>query len=210
MRLALVVMGKCKKIKTKQIEQLKQMKFLGLAILLISLTACGQSTKKNEATKENEVTTIKNGWKNLNENGYSIQYPENWDLNKSGQMGMSFIVLSRLTSEQDKFKENVNLMIQNLTGQNINLDKYVQISEGQISTMLTNGKLIESSRQNENNSEFHKFIYTADQGIYKLKTEQYCWVKNEKAYILTLSCEIDQYEKYKKIGEQILNSFKLN
>ena len=180
------------------------MKFLGLAIVLISLTACGQSTKKNE------VTTTKNGWKNLNENGYSIQYPENWDLNKSGQMGTSFIILSRVASVQDKFNENVNLMIQNLTGQNINLDKYVQISEGQISTMLTNGKLIESSRQNENNSEFHKFIYTVDQGIYKLKTEQYCWVKNEKAYILTLSCEIDQFEKYKKIGEQILNSFKLN
>jgi len=180
------------------------MKFIGFAILLISLTACGQLTKKNE------VTTTKNGWKTLNENGYSIQYPENWDLNKSGQMGMSFIILSRLSSDQDKFKENVNLLIQDLTGQNINLDKYVQISEGQISTMLTNGKLIESSRLNENNSEFHKFIYTADQGIYKLKTEQYFWVKNEKAYILTLSCETDQYEKYKKIGEQILNSFRFN
>lgn len=187
------------------------MKFLGIAILLISFTACGQSTKKNEGTtKQNGVTTTKNGWKTLTENGYSIQYPENWELNKSGQMGMSFIVLSRLTSEQDKFKENVNLMIQDLTGQNINLDKYVQISEGQISTMLTNGKLIESSRLNENNSEFHKFVYSAEQGIYKLKTEQYCWVKNEKAYILTLSCEIDQYEKYKKTGEQILNSFRFN
>ena len=101
-------------------------------------------------------------------------------------------------------------MIQDLKGQNINLDKFVQISEGQIRTMLTNGKLIESSRINENNSEFHKFIYTADQGIYKLKIEQYFWVKNEKAYILTLSTETDQFEKYKKTGEQILNSFRFN
>jgi len=185
-------------------EQMKKIKFLGIVILLISITACGKSTKKNE------VTTIISGWKTISENGYLIQYPENWDLSKSGQMGMSFVVFSRLTSEQDKFKENVNLFIQDLTGQHINLDKFVQISEGQISTMLTNGKLLESSRLNENNSEFHKFIYTADQGIYKLKTEQYCWVRNEKAYILTLSCEIDQYEKYKKTGEQILNSFKFN
>lgn len=189
---------------TKQIKQMKQMKFLGIAILLISLNSCGQSTKKNE------LTTKPNGWKTMNENGYSIQYPESWDLNKSRQMGMSFIILSKLASKQDKFKENVNLMIQDLTGQNINLDRYVQISEGQISTMLTNVKFTESHRLNENNSEFHKFIYTADQGIYKLKTEQYLWLKNEKAYILTLSCEVDQYEKYKKIGEQILNSFRFN
>ena len=50
---------------------MKQMNFfLGFAILLISTTACGQSTKKNE------VTTTKNGWKTLNESGYSIQYPK--------------------------------------------------------------------------------------------------------------------------------------
>jgi len=189
---------------------MKQMKFLGFAILLIILTGCGKSTKKNEViTKGNEATTII-GWKTIHENGYSIQYPGNWDLSKSGQMGMSFIILSKLSSEQDKFKENVNLLIQDLKGQNINLDKFVQISEGQISTLLTNGKLIESSRLNENNSEFHKFIYSADQGIYKLKIEQYFWVKNEKAYILTLSTETDQFEKYKKTGEQILNSFRFN
>jgi len=187
------------------------MNFLGFAILLISLTSCGKSTKKNVVvTKKNEVTTTISGWKTINEYGYSIQYPDNWDLSKSGQMGMSFVILSRLTSEQDKFKENVNLLIQDLKRQNINLDKFVQISEGQISTMLTNGKLIESSRLNKNNSEFHKFIYTANQGIYKLKIEQYFWVKNEKAYVLTFSSEIDQYEKYKKTGEQILNSFRFN
>lgn len=182
---------------------MKRMKFLGLSIVLISLTACGQTTKTNE------ITTIQNGWKTLNEKGYTIQYPNDWELNKSGQMGTSFIILSRLSSKNDKFCESVNLIIQDLRGQNINLDKFVEISEEQISKMLTNGKLIESNRINENKSEFHKFIYTADQGIYKLKIEQYCWMKNGKAYILTLSCEIDQYENYKKNGEIILNSFKL-
>lgn len=187
---------------------MKKVKSLGLAILLFSLTACGQSTTKTDVTQH--PTASENGWKTMNENGYSLQYPENWDLNKSGQMGMSFIILSGLTSEKDKFRENVNLMIQDLTGQNVSLDKYIQISEGQIRTMLTNAKLIESGRLNANNSQFHKFIYTSDQGIYKLQTEQYIWLRNEKAYILTLSCETDQYEKYKETGEKILNSFRFN
>lgn len=81
------------------------MKFLGLSIVLISLTACGQTTKTNE------ITTIQNGWKTLNEKGYTIQYPNDWELNKSGQMGTSFIILSRLSSKNDKFCENVNLII---------------------------------------------------------------------------------------------------
>ena len=123
-------------------------------------------------------------------------------------MGMSFVVFSKLTDPQDQFKENINLLIQDLKGKNMDLNKYVEVSEEQIATMVTNGKLIESKRRNEKGSEFQKVIYTGDQGMYKLKFEQYYWILNEKAYILTLTCEQTQFEKYKLQGEKIMNSFK--
>ena len=182
---------------------MKQIQLLGLAYLFFSLFACGQTAQK-KTEKETE-----NGWKALSEPNYSIQYPESWDLDKSGQMGLSLILLSKLSTQQDQFRENVNLLIQDLQGQNINLDKYVEISEGQIKTMITNGNLIESKRLSENEFEFQKVIYTGDQGVYKLKFEQYYWIKNGKAYVLTLTCELEQFEKYKVNGEKILNSFRL-
>jgi hypothetical protein len=40
-----------------------------------------------------------------------------------------------------------------------------------------------------------------------LKFEQYYWVINEKAFVLTLTCEEDQFKNYKEVGEKILNSF---
>jgi hypothetical protein len=182
---------------------MKQIQLLGLTFLFISLIACGQTVQKN-AEKASE-----SGWKALNESKYSIQYPETWDLDKSGQMGMSFILLSKKTSPQDQFRDNVNLLIQDLQGQKINLDKYVEISEGQIKTMVTNGNLLESKRLSENGSEFQKIIYTGDQGVYKLKFEQYFWIKDGKAYVLTLTCELEQFETYKVTSEKILNSFRL-
>ncbi len=172
-----------------------------LALFFFSLVVCGQSSPTNE------VIETKANWKSLNETDYSIKYPENWELNTSGMMGMSFILLSKQTSSQDNFRENVNLLVQDLTGQNINLDKYVKISEGQIKTMITNGNLIESKRQIVNELEFQKVIYTGDQGIYNLKFEQYYWIKKEKAYVLTLTCKIDQFDQYKETGEKILKSF---
>jgi hypothetical protein len=99
-------------------------------------------------------------------------------------------------------------VIQDLKGMNINLDKYVEISLGQIKTLITNGNLLDSKRLSRDGNEFQKVIYTGDQGIYKLKFEQYFWVQGEKAYVLTLTCDIGQFENYKEIGEQILNSFK--
>jgi len=180
---------------------MKQIKFLSLGILFMFMASCNQSPFKKDQLKAQD------GWKMLDENDYSIQYPVDWTLDKSGQTGTSFIVLSPLTSSQDQFRENVNLLIQDLTGLNIDLDKYTQISEDQIKRMAINSNLHESSRSSANGINFQKVIYTFDQGIYNLQCEQYYWIRSNKAYVLSLTSETDQFETYKKIGEQVLNSF---
>jgi hypothetical protein len=50
-------------------------------------------------------------------------------------------------------------------------------------------------------------VYSGDQGIFHLKFEQYFWVINQQAYILTLTCEQNKSSDYKENGEKILNSF---
>jgi len=182
---------------------MKKIQLLGLPLLFICLIACGP-----EAQNKSERET-KNGWKSFDESDYSIQYPENWELDKSGRMGMNLVLMSKQSSQQDNFKENVNLVIQDLKDQNMNLDNYVELSEGQIKTMLTNSVLIESKRKHANESEFHKVIFTGVQGIYNLKFEQYYFIKNGKAYVLTLTCEEVKFEDYKETGEEIMNSFRL-
>ena len=122
-------------------------------------------------------------------------------------MGTSLILFSPLETRQDKFKDNVNLLIQDLSGHNLNLNKYVEISEGQIKSMITNSTLIESKRIKTGLEEYHRMIYTGDQGMFHLKFEQYFWVKDEKAFVLTLTCEQDKFSDYKEVGEAILNSF---
>lgn len=146
-------------------------------------------------------------WETLSENGYFIQYPSDWQLDKSGQMGTSFILFSAQASDKDQFKENVNLLIQDLTGYNLDLDKYVEISENQIKTMVTDGNLMLSKRMKKGGREFQKTMYTGSQGIFKLKFEQYYWVIDNKAYVLTLTCEQSQFDAYKEAGEKILESF---
>ena len=171
-------------------------KYLYFIILVLSLNSFGQIKETN--------------WKTINESTYSIQYPDNWELNTEKSMGTSFIIFSEQTSSEDKFRENINLIIQNLEGYNLNLDDYVAISEEQISKMVTNGIIFESKRLNTNNTEFQKVIFTGKQGIFQLKFVQYYFIKDEKAYVLTFTCEEIQYEKYIFITDQILDSFLLN
>lgn len=179
------------------------MKLIGLLTLFISLISCSQTTQNNVKSE------VPSNWKTINGTDYMIQYPDSFDLDLSGQMGSSFFLFSQLTSQQDLFRENINLLKQDLTGKDIDLDKYVEISENQIRTMVTDGNIIESKRIKSGNSEFQKMIYSGVQGQYKITFEQYYLISKGYAYVLTFTSESSQYDQYKAVCEKIMNSFKL-
>lgn len=176
-----------------------------LLTIAITTITCGQSqTDKSENKTEKKVD-----WESLNEDKYKIDYPSNWDVNKSGQMGSRFILFSRLSNKSDQFRENVNLLIQDLTGYDLNLDQFIELSEGQIKTLMTEGKILVNERKKKDEIEYQKMVYTGKQGIFDLKFEQYCWVIDNQAFVLTLTCEEKEFDNYQNTGEKILDSFEL-
>ena len=179
--------------------------FLLILLFILPLFTFAQNQSDTSATTESSL----NQWKIHTTDEFEIQYPPNWELNTSGQMGTSFILFSPLEDEQDQFKDNINLLIQDLTGYNLDLDQYVKISEEQVMTMFKGSKFIVNERQQGESHEFHEFIYEGKQGIFDLKFKQYFWVIGEKAWILTFTCEQSKFEEYQANGELILNSFKL-
>jgi hypothetical protein len=181
---------------------MKRLLVLPLLALCLSLTVHAQIGDSLETQKEIQ-------WKSLDGDGYEIQYPVNWEIDKSGQMGMSFILLSVQTSPQDKFRENVNLLTQNLTGLNIDMDAFVKISEEQVKSMFKEGKIYESKRVKNKGKSFHKLLYSGSQGSFLFKIQQYYWVENEKAYVLTFTCEAAAFDSYIETGDKIMNSFVL-
>jgi hypothetical protein len=183
----------------------KRIRQIGLVLFALVLLSCGEKKPVKAATDNSD------GWKTIITDAYTIRYPSTWTLDNSGRMGMTFQILSALSSPDDKFRENVNLVIQDLSGQPVKkLDQYVLLSENQIKTMLKYPEILSSDRLNRGGQEFQKIQYTAKLGIYKLRFQQYCMIKNEKAYILTFTCVADEFEKYREVGGKIMDSFKLN
>ena len=166
--------------------------------LLFLIVACGQ-------TKQEQVP---DDWKTFEQSNHSISYPPTWKLFQTKEMEMSFVIYSTLESNLDKFKENISFNIQDLSGQNMDLDKYAKISEEQIKTFIAYPVVKESKRVKNDRGEYHKLIYTGDQEIFKFIFEQYIWIVDEEAYVLTLTSEQDKFNDFKETGEKILNSFK--
>lgn len=148
-------------------------------------------------------------WITLDEALYSVEYPDSWELNTSGSMGTEFILFSPLKSDTDNFRENVNFIIQDISAYKLNLDQYVEATKVQVKTMMTNGKVTTSERIKVGENEFHKIIYLGRQGDFDLQFEQYFYILEDNAYVLTFTCEEEQFEAYRETGERIMNSFLL-
>ena len=91
---------------------------------------------------------------------------------------------------------------------NIDLDKYVEISENQIKTMISNPVVVKSERI-KGDKEFHQVVFSGEQGVYKLKFKQQYRVFNNKAYVLTYTADQTEYDNYLEVADKILASFLL-
>lgn len=144
--------------------------------------------------------------KEISRNGYQIFYNDNLRLDETGRNGSEFYLFTQKENPQDNFAENINLMIQNLETLNIDLNKFVELTENQI---RGNGKLIESKRVSNNGNEYHILIYESTMNGFDLKFMQFDFVKNNKGYFLTYSAKTEDFEKYLTEIESVMKSFKI-
>jgi hypothetical protein len=163
-------------------------------ILLFSF--CGSA----QADKSGQLTSLVKG-------NHKIEYPNSWTVDTSGLVGSELFVLSPLKNDSDKFRENVSVIIQTLAGQNIDLDKYREISEKQLAGLGADIKILESSKVKAVKGDFYSIRYAMNRNNFKLIVTSNCYIRDEKAYLITFTSESSTYEQYKNVGERILGSF---
>jgi len=137
--------------------------------------------------------------------GYEIQYSSDWTLDTSGKMNTAFILMGRAVPSIS-FKENLNLLIQDLSGQNLNLDSFTELSKTQMLSM-PGGVVLESKRDKKNGHDYQILVSQIDVQGQKLKFKQYYWVIGTKAYVLTYTTSADTYDAFIPAADKVLSSF---
>ncbi|MES2629651.1 MAG: PsbP-related protein [Bacteroidota bacterium] len=145
-------------------------------------------------------------WKTHERTGYTIDYPADWTLNTSVP-GASFIITSPPDQPDDDFSENVNLIVEDLSGKNVTLERYTYVTVVQIGAMLPDSKIISNQTLKRKKLSFQKIVYTGTQEDFYMKYVQYYWIVDEHAFILTFICEDEKFEHYQATAERILDSF---
>lgn len=140
----------------------------------------------------------------IEETLYSINYPSSWKIDNTGRYNVEFYLFAYPVKEN--MASNINLLIQNLDGMNLDLTKFTEISEKQINA---NGKLISSELKNIDNREFQELIFESNIRGKDMKFYQQYFVKNSKAFVLTFTALTNQYDQLEKEAREIINTFNL-
>ncbi|MFK8037859.1 MAG: hypothetical protein AB8B74_06185 [Crocinitomicaceae bacterium] len=177
-------------------------KFIYFIIIICFNISCNDISSDNSPIVFNS-----DSFKELNIKEFKINYPDDWDVDTTGRYGVSFFIISPQSDKNDSFKENVNCFVENLTDSSMTLGKYTSLTEHQLTQMVTEYEPILNIRDSSINGAYQNMVYSGRQGKKVLTFQQYYWVKNSKAIVLTLTCEKTQYEAYKMLGKAILDSF---
>jgi len=165
------------------------MKFKYLTFLfLILLQGC---------SRQEAIETIKG-------DNYTISYSSDWKLDETVRNNVEFSLVQ--TPVPGKFRNNINLLIQDLHGTGLNLARYTQVSVEQINE---NGKLIGSQKKIIGNIEFQEMTFEAFMKGFDLKFLQYYLIKDEKAYVLTFTAFQSDFDLVLPEAVKVLNSFKI-
>jgi hypothetical protein len=125
------------------------------------------------------------------------------------QQGTLFMLIFPVDSANPTFNRNIDLIIQGLNGADTDLDKYNETMVRQIKQYLPNDTILLDKKEKDGMGDYWHIIYTGDAHDSHLQFEQYYRIINEKAYVLTLTELIAQWDKGHRIGEQIMSTFKI-
>ena len=168
--------------------------FLPVVLFLISFSVTAQSVSQDD-------------FKVFSKNDFKISYPSAWRVDTPGTMNSKVFFFSPADGPDDKFSDNLNVMIQSLGGQPIDIQKYKEISEQQIKVMFSDGKMEESKVVNANGREEYHLSYEFSQGIFRLKVLAICFIKNDNAYLATFTSEASKFDRYRPTAEKMLETF---
>jgi hypothetical protein len=120
----------------------------------------------------------------LDKNDYSISYPSHLELDESGKDDISFVLTTQKDGKEDIFIENINLVTKNTN--NIHFNEFVGKMEKDIESVA---KIVESKRLKLNGKNCLRLVFNLNQNGIDLTFIQHYFLENQKAYVLTFSCE---------------------
>ncbi len=140
---------------------------------------------------------------------FEIAYPPDWTLIEN-EGGAAAIFYSPKENELDIFKENVNIVVQDLSKNPMPLEQYTKTAIHQMKVVFKTGmEIIESTPTRLGGLNAHKFVFMGTGPDGDLKFMSIWTIKGQTAFQFTYTGMKSDWDKYKRAADKMASSFKI-
>ncbi len=140
---------------------------------------------------------------------FEIAYPPSWTMLEN-EAGAAAIFYSQKENELDIFKENVNVVVQDLSKKPMPLEQYTKIAINQMKVVFkTNMEIIESAPFYLGGLKAHKLIFVGSGPEGDIKFMTIWTLKGDTAFQISYTGLKSDWEDYKKDADKMVRSFKI-
>ncbi len=140
--------------------------------------------------------------------GIKIKYPQNWQRQDIENAITSEVVafLSPKDNHADNFQEHLSISVEDFSG---TLAEYSDEFKNEIQNNFTQAKILNESTTTLANKPALKLVFTTKNQKNRLKNLQVWTLKDDRAYVITYTGTIDDYDKFVETAEKMINSFQI-
>ena len=139
---------------------------------------------------------------------FQIRYPADWSFNENVN-GATVIFYSPLDNQLDFFKENINIVVQDISASPMTLEEYSKVAVDQMKLVFgKNMEIKELSNTTVNGLPAKKLVFVGKGPQAELKYMSVWAMDNSTVYQLTYLAVASQYDKYLWKILAMINSFK--
>lgn len=186
---------------------------LGLATSLVTFlfvwkklnlqTALLQITQPTENLSIQNLSTYDNdSW------GIKIQYPKNWQRQDIENPITTEVVIfsSPKQNQQDNFQEHLTISVRKFSG---TLKESQELFKKNVKNNLPGAQILKSDKATLAQKPANKLVFTGDDGEKRLKNLLIWTLKGDKAYIITYTATVDEYDNFLQIANSMIESFEI-
>lgn len=178
---------------------------IGLAIAAVLATIIGYWYLFHPSTPLPPENFLTYGNSSL---GIKMKYPQSWERRDIDNLITGEVVafVSPKQSNTDKFQEKLTISVEDFSG---TLEDFSDTSTKDITRHLVKAEIQKPSDTTLANKSAYKLIYTGKDGEKNLKSMQLFTLKGDKAYVITYTAAIDNYNDFIQTAETMIKSFEI-
>lgn len=151
-------------------------------------TTTKKSSSKNNNSKNNDLDM--SDWKEYEGSNYSIKLSEDWlEVNYSG----AELAFTYPETSKDDFSESINVVVQDLSSYDLDLESYKDLSLKQYEDLEYN--IDDVYKKTIDGQKGYCFKVSCEQRGVQCKVFQFFTIIDEKAYVFTFAADVDSYSE---------------